>query len=210
MRILVADDHPLIRRGIKQILADEFPSSVLGEAQNCPEVLQLVQNGRWDLVVLDLAMPGGDGLEVLRQIRASRPQLPVLVLTMHTEDQFGVLVMREGAAGYLTKRAAPDELVKAVHKIAEGSKYITASLAEKLAHEIEDRGSDRPRHKLLSTREFQVFIQLASGRTVDEIANELSISDKTVRQFRTRLLRKMRLKNNVELARYAMQNDLVS
>jgi len=101
MRILVADDHPLIRRGIKQILADEFPSSVLGEAQNCPEVLQLVQNGRWDLVVLDLAMPGGDGLEVLRQIRASRPQLPVLVLTMHTEDQFGVLVMREGAAGYL-------------------------------------------------------------------------------------------------------------
>jgi DNA-binding NarL/FixJ family response regulator len=209
MRILIADDHPFIRRGIKQIVADELPGSVLGEAQNCPEVLQLVRNGAWDLVVLDLAMPGGDGLEVLRQIKASHPKLPVLVLTMHTEDQFGVLVMREGAAGYLTKRAAPDELVKAIRKIAQGSKYITSTLAEKLAHEI-DKGTDKPRHKLLSTREFQVFIQLASGRTVDEIAEELSISDKTVRQFRARLLRKMGLKNNVELARYAMQNDLVS
>jgi DNA-binding NarL/FixJ family response regulator len=209
MRILIADDHPFIRRGIKQIVADELPGSVLGEAQNCPEVLQLVRNGAWDLVVLDLAMPGGDGLEVLRQIKASHPKLPVLVLTMHTEDQFGVLVMREGAAGYLTKRAAPDELVKAIRKISQGSKYITSTLAEKLAHEI-DKGTDKPRHKLLSTREFQVFIQLASGRTVDEIAEELSISDKTVRQFRARLLRKMGLKNNVELARYAMQNDLVS
>jgi DNA-binding NarL/FixJ family response regulator len=128
---------------------------------------------------------------------------------MHTEDQFGVLVMREGAAGYLTKRAAPDELVKAIRKISQGSKYITSTLAEKLAHEI-DKGSEKPRHKLLSTREFQVFIQLASGRSVDEIAEELSISDKTVRQFRSRLLRKMGLKNNVELARYAMQHDLVS
>ena len=209
MRILIADDHPFIRRGIKQIVADELPGSILGEAQNCPEVLQLVRNGAWDLVVLDLAMPGGDGLEVLRQIKASHPKLPVLVLTMHTEDQFGVLVMREGAAGYLTKRAAPDELVKAIRKISQGSKYITSTLAEKLAHEI-DKGTDKPRHKLLSTREFQVFIQLASGRTVDEIAEELSISDKTVRQFRARLLRKMGLKNNVELARYAMQNDLVS
>lgn len=209
MRILIADDHPFIRRGIKQIVADELPGSVLGEAQTCPEVLQLVQNGTWDLVVLDLAMPGGNGLEVLRQIKAARPKLPVLVLTMHTEDQFGVLVMKEGAAGYLTKRAAPDELVKAIRKISQGSKYITSTLAEKLAHEV-DKGSDKPRHKLLSTREFQVFIQLASGRTVDEIAEELSISDKTVRQFRARLLRKMGLKNNVELARYAMQNDLVS
>jgi two-component system, NarL family, invasion response regulator UvrY len=209
MRILIADDHPFIRRGIKQIVADEVPGSVLGEAQTCPEVLQSVRNGAWDLVVLDLAMPGGDGLEVLRQIKASKPKLPVLVLTMHTEDQFGVLVMREGAAGYLTKRAAPDELVKAIRKISEGSKYITSTLAEKLAHEI-DKGTDKPLHKLLSTREFQVFIQLAEGRTVDEIANELSISDKTVRQFRARLLRKMGLKNNVDLARYAMQNDLVS
>ena len=209
MRILIADDHPFIRRGIKQIIVDELSGSVVGEAQTCPEVLQLVRNGTWDLVVLDLAMPGGDGLEVLRQIKASKPKLPVLVLTMHTEDQFGVLVMREGAAGYLTKRAAPDELVKAIRKISEGSKYITSTLAEKLAHEI-DKGTDKPRHKLLSTREFQVFIQLAEGRTVDEIADELSISDKTVRQFRARLLRKMGLKNNVDLARYAMQNDLVS
>ena len=144
MRILIADDHPFIRRGIKQIVADELPGSVLGEAQTCPEVLQSVRNGAWDLVVLDLAMPGGDGLEVLRQIKASKPKLPVLVLTMHTEDQFGVLVMREGAAGYLTKRAAPDELVKAIRKISEGSKYITSTLAEKLAHEI-DKGTDKPR-----------------------------------------------------------------
>jgi len=209
MRLLIADDHPFIRRGIKQLVADELPGSVLGEAQTCPEVLQLVRNENWDLVILDLAMPGGDGLEVLRQIKSLRPKLPVLVLTMHTEDQFGVLVMREGAAGYLTKRAAPDELVKAIRKISQGSKYITSTLAEKLAHEI-DKGSEKPSHKLLSTREFQVFIQLASGRTVDEIAEELSISDKTVRQFRSRLMRKMGLKNNVELARYAMQHDLVS
>ena len=209
MRILIADDHPMIRQGIKQLLVDEFAGSVVGEAQNCPEVLQLVRNGAWDLVVLDLAMPGGDGLEVLRQIKAAHPKLPVLVMSMYTEDQFGVVVMREGAAGYLTKRADPDEMVKAIRKISQGSKYISSSLAEKLAHEI-DKGSDKPRHKLLSTREYQVFIQLASGRTVDEIASELSISDKTVRQFRSRLLRKMRLKNNVELARYAMQNDLIS
>ena len=209
MRILVADDHPMIRQGIKQLLIVEFPGCIVGEAQNCPEVLQLVRNGVWDLVVLDLAMPGGDGLEVLRQIRSSHPKLPVLVMSMYTEDQFGVVVMREGAAGYLTKRADPDEIIKAIRKISAGSKYISSSLAEKLAHEI-DKGSDKPRHKLLSTREYQVFIQLASGRTVDEIATELSISDKTVRQFRSRLLRKMRLKNNVELARYAMQNDLIS
>ena len=209
MRILIADDHPMIRQGIKQLLVDEFAGSVVGEAQNCPEVLQLVRNGAWDLVVLDLAMPGGDGLEVLRQIKAAHPKLPVLVMSMYTEDQFGVVVMREGAAGYLTKRADPDEMVKAIRKISQGSKYISSSLAGKLAHEI-DKGSDKPRHKLLSTREYQVFIQLASGRTVDEIASELSISDKTVRQFRSRLLRKMRLKNNVELARYAMQNDLIS
>ena len=209
MRILIADDHPMIRQGVNQILVDEFPGSIVGEAQNCPEVLQLVRNGVWDLVVLDLAMPGGDGLEVLRQIKSSRPKLPVLVMSMYTEDQFGVVAMREGAAGYLTKRADPDEMVKAIRKISQGSKYISSTLAEKLAHEI-DKGSDKPRHKLLSTREYQVFIQLASGRSVDEIAQELSISDKTVRQFRSRLLRKMRLKNNVELARYAMQNDLIS
>ena len=209
MRILVADDHPMIRQGIKQLLIVQFSGCVVGEAQNCPEVLQLVRNGVWDLVVLDLAMPGGDGLEVLRQIRSSHPKLPVLVMSMYTEDQFGVVVMREGAAGYLTKRADPDEIIKAIRKISAGSKYISSSLAEKLAHEI-DKGSDKPRHKLLSTREYQVFIQLASGRSVDEIATELSISDKTVRQFRSRLLRKMRLKNNVELARYAMQNDLIS
>ena len=209
MRILIADDHPMIRQGVKQLLVDEFPGSIVGEAQNCPEVLQLVRNGVWDLVVLDLAMPGGDGLEVLRQIKSSRPKLPVLVMSMYTEDQFGVVAMREGAAGYLTKRADPDEMVKAIRKISQGSKYISSTLAEKLAHEI-DKGSDKPRHKLLSTREYQVFIQLASGRSVDEIAQELSISDKTVRQFRSRLLRKMRLKNNVELARYAMQNDLIS
>jgi two-component system, NarL family, invasion response regulator UvrY len=209
VRILIADDHPMIRQGVKQLLVDEFPGSIAGEAQNCPEVLQLVRNGVWDLVVLDLAMPGGDGLEVLRQIKSSRPKLPVLVMSMYTEDQFGVVAMREGAAGYLTKRADPDEMVKAIRKVSQGSKYVSSTLAEKLAHEI-DKGSDKPRHKLLSTREYQVFIQLASGRSVDEIAQELSISDKTVRQFRSRLLRKMRLKNNVELARYAMQNDLIS
>jgi two-component system invasion response regulator UvrY len=209
MRILIADDHPLIRGGLKQILIGEFPGIVVGEAQSCPEVLDQVHKSNWDLVMLDLVMPGGDGLEVLKQIKSSHSELPVLVLTMHTEDQFGVVVMREGASGYLTKRALPDEVVRAVRKVTQGAKYVTPTLAEKLAQELE-RGSDKPRHKLLSTREFQVFIRLASGKSTDEIAEELSISDKTVRQFRSRLLRKMKLKNNVELAHYAIENDLVS
>ncbi len=209
MKILIADDHPLVRQGLRQTVTEEFAGVVVGEAQNCQEVLGLVRKETWDVVVLDLTMPGGNGLEVLRQIKAARPKLPVLILSMHTEEQFGAVVLKEGAAGYLTKRAAPEELASAIRKVSEGGKYITPTLAEKLALEME-KGSEKPLHKTLSNREYQVFIMLASGETVGQIAQELSLSEKTVRQFRSRLLAKMKMKNNVELAHYAMKNGLIS
>jgi two-component system, NarL family, invasion response regulator UvrY len=209
MKILIADDHGLIRRGLKQIVEEEFPNGHMGEAEDCRQVLEMVRTDDWDLVVLDLNMPGGYGLEVLKQLKVIRPKLPVLVLSMYTEDQFGAVVLREGAAGYLTKRAAPEELIKAMRKVLDGGKYVTPSLAEKLAVEI-DKGSEKPLHKTLSNREYQVFIMLASGKTVGEIAQDLSLSEKTVRQFRARLLVKMKMRNNVELAHYAIQNNLIS
>jgi two-component system, NarL family, invasion response regulator UvrY len=208
MKILIADDHALIRRGLKQIVDEEFPNGVTGEAQDCREVLEMVRTDEWDIVVLDLNMPGGYGLEVLKQIKVIRPKLPVLVLSMYTEDQFGALVLREGAAGYLNKKTAPEELVKAIRKVVDGGKYVSASLAEKLAMEI-DKGVEKPLHKTLSNREYQVFIMLASGKSVGEIAEDLSLSEKTVRQFRARLLLKMKMRNNVELAHYAMANKLI-
>ncbi len=208
MKILIADDHALIRRGLRQIVDEEFPNGVTGEAQDCREVLEMVRTDEWDIVVLDLNMPGGYGLEVLKQIKVIRPKLPVLVLSMYTEDQFGALVLREGAAGYLNKKTAPEELVKAIRKVVDGGKYVSSSLAEKLAMEI-DKGVEKPLHKTLSNREYQVFIMLASGKSVGEIAEDLSLSEKTVRQFRARLLLKMKMRNNVELAHYAMANKLI-
>lgn len=209
MRILIADDHALIRRGLKQIVTEEFARCSVGEAQDCQQVLDLIRTEEWDLVVLDLSMPGGYGIEVLKQIKVIRPRLPVLILSMYTEDQFGTLVLREGAAGYLTKKTAPEELVKAIRKVIDGGKYVSPSLAEKLAMDI-DRGSEKPLHKMLSNREYQVFIMLASGKTINEIAQDLSLSAKTIRQFRARLLQKMKMRNNVELTHYAMQNALIS
>lgn len=209
MRILIADDHALVRRGLKQIIAEEFPNAATGEAEDCNQVLERVRKDPWDIVVLDLTMPGGDGLEVLKQIKVIRPQLPVLILSMHTEDQFGTAVLKEGAAGFLTKRTAPEELAKAIIQVTRGGKYITPTLAEKLAFEVE-KDSDKPPHKTLSNREYQVFLMLAAGKSVNEISQELSLSEKTIRQFRSRLLAKMRMKNNVELAHYAIQHGLVN
>ncbi len=209
MKILIADDHPLVRQGLRQLIVDEYPNAVTGEAQNCQQVLELVRNDAWDLVVLDLTMPGGHGLEVLKQIKGMRPKLPVLVLSMHTEDQFGAVVLKEGAAGFVTKRTATEELIKAIRKVTEGGKYVSPSLAEKIAFDLERR-SEKPLHQTLSNREYQVFIMLSSGQTVRDIARELSLSEKTVRKFRTRLLEKMHLQNNVELAHYAIQHNLVT
>ncbi len=209
MKILIADDHALIRRGLKQIIDEEFPSATTGEAEDCQQVLDRVRKDAWDIVILDLTMPGGDGLEVLKQIKVIRPQLPVLILSMHTEDQFGTAVLKQGAAGFLSKRTASEELAKAIRQVTRGGKYITPTLAEKLAFEVE-RDTDKPPHKTLSNREYQVFLMLASGKSVNEISQELSLSEKTIRQFRSRLLAKMKMKNNVELAHYAIQHGLVN
>ncbi len=208
MKILLADDHTVVRRGLKQILADEFKRATFGEARNAQEALDLVWKDNWDVVILDITMPGRSGLEVLREIKKSKPKLPVLVLSMHPENQFAVRVLKRGAAGYMTKESAADELVGAVKKILAGGRYVSASLAEKLATYLAS-DTQKPPQELLSDREFQVLRLIASGKIVSEIAKELSLSVKTISTYRTRILEKMGLRNNAELMHYAMQHQLV-
>jgi two-component system, NarL family, invasion response regulator UvrY len=208
MRILLADDHAVVRHGLKQILAEEFQRAVFGEARNAQEALDLIWKDTWDVVVLDITMPGRSGLEVLREIKKSRPRLPVLVLSMHPENQFAVRVLKSGASGYMTKESAPEELVGAVRKVLAGGRYVSASVAEKLAAYISN-DAQKPPQELLSDREFQVLRLIASGRIVSEIAKELCLSVKTISTYRTRILEKMGLRNNAELMRYAMQHQLV-
>jgi DNA-binding NarL/FixJ family response regulator len=208
MKILLADDHAVVRRGLKQILADEFTRAAFGEARNAQEALDLVWKEKWDVVILDITMPGRSGLEVLREIKRSRPKLPVLVLSMHPENQFAVRVLKRGAAGYMTKESAPDELVGAIKKVLAGGRYVSASLAEKLASYVSS-DAQKPPQESLSDREFQVLRLIASGKAVSEIARELSLSVKTISTYRTRILEKMGLRNNAELMHYAMQHQLV-
>jgi DNA-binding NarL/FixJ family response regulator len=208
MKILLADDHAVVRRGLKQILAEEFKRAIFGEARNAQEALDLVWKEQWDVVVLDITMPGRSGLEVLREIKKSKPRVPVLVLSMHPENQFAVRVLKRGASGYMTKESAADELVGAIKKVLAGGRYVSTSLAEKLATYL---AADTPKapQELLSDREFQVLRLIASGKIVSEIAKELSLSVKTISTYRTRILEKMRLRNNAELMHYAMQHQLV-
>src|SRR6266851_8022500 len=172
MRILIADDHAVVRRGLRQILADEFKKAVFGEARNAQEALDLVWKDNWDVVVLDITMPGRSGLEVLREIKKSRPKLPVLVLSMHPENQFAVRVLKRGAAGYMTKESAPGELVGAIKKVLEGGRYVSPSLAEKLATYLSSDQQKKAPQETLSDREFQVLRLIASGKMVSEIARE--------------------------------------
>jgi DNA-binding NarL/FixJ family response regulator len=208
MRILLADDHTVVRHGLKQILAEEYNGAVFGEARNAQEALDLVGKERWDIVVLDITMPGRSGLEVMREIKKRRPRLPVLVLSIHPESQFAVRVLKLGAAGYMTKESAAEELVGAVKKVLAGGRYVSASLAERLATDLSSDAA-RPPQELLSDREFQVLRLIASGRIVSEIARELALSVKTISTYRTRILEKMRLRNNAELMHYALQHQLV-
>ena len=208
MRILLADDHAVVRHGLKQILADEFKRATFGEARNAQEALNLVWKESWDVAVLDITIPGRSGLEVLREIKKSRPKLPVLVLSMHPENQFAVRVLKRGASGYMTKESAPDELVGAIKKVLGGGRYVSPSLAEKLASYLSS-DQQKPPQELLSDREFQVLRLIASGKIVSEIARELSLSVKTISTYRTRILEKMDLRNNAELMHYAMQHQLV-
>ena len=209
MKILITDDHAVLRRGLKQILEDGFGKIQFGEAANASEAIAAVAGEFWDLVVLDITMPGRTGLEALKEIRALKPTQRVLVLSVHSEDQFAVRVLKAGASGFLNKDSAPEELVKAVRKVTAGGRYVSASLAEKLAGTLDQPASDRPAHQALSDREFQVLRMIGSGRTVSEIGVELSLSVKTVSTYRARILEKMQLNTNAELTRYCFENKLV-
>ena len=208
MKILLIDDHAVVRHGLKQILADEFRRATFGEARNAQEALDLAWKENWDVVVLDVTMPGRSGLEVLREIKKHKPRVPVLVLSMHPENQFAVRVLKRGASGYMNKESAPAELVGAIKKVLAGGRYVSTSLAEKLATYLSS-DSQKPAQDLLSDRECQVLRLIASGKIVSEIARELSLSVKTISTYRTRILEKMGLRNNAELMHYAMQNQLV-
>jgi two-component system invasion response regulator UvrY len=208
IRALIADDHAVVRQGLKQILGDTPEMLVAGEATNGQEVLDKVRAEPWDVVVLDISMPDRSGLDVLKQLRSERPKLPVLVLSMHSEDQYAVRVLKAGASGYLTKDSAPDELVKAIRKVVSGGTYVSSFLAEKLAFEIGTDSSRLP-HETLSDREFQVLRLIAAGKSVTEIAAELYLSVKTVSTYRARMLEKMNLGTTAELIHYALQNHLI-
>ena len=209
LRILIADDHPVVRRGLKQIIADSGDMAVGDEAADGWEVLSKVRASDYDVVLLDVAMPGIDGLDVLTQLRHEKPRLPVLMLSMYPEEQFAIRAFRAGASGYVTKESAPDELVGAIRKVSTGGKYVSSALAEKLALDLE-RGGKQPPHETLSDREYQVMSLIASGKTVTGIARELSLSVKTISTYRSRILEKMNLKNNAELTNYAIKNGLIS
>jgi two-component system invasion response regulator UvrY len=208
MKILIADDHAIVRKGLVQILADSPEAIVVDEASDGKEALAKVDGGDFDLVLLDISMPGRGGLDVLKELKNRNPRLPVLILSMHPEEHYAVRALRSGASGYLTKGSASDELVNAIRKVLSGGKYVSSSLAEKLA-EVLDDNTENPIHETLSNREYQVLCMIGSGNTATEIAAEMSLSVKTISTFRARLLHKMRMKNNAELTHYAISNKLV-
>ena len=208
MKILITDDHAVVRSGLKQILAEEFKRADYGEASSAQEAIDRVWKENWDVVVLDITMPGRSGLEALKEIKKSKPKLPVLVLSMHPEDQFAVRLLKIGASGYMTKESAPNELVGAVRKVMAGGRYVSPSLAEKMASYLAVDVTTPP-HERLSDREFLVLRQIASGKTPTAIAKELGLSVKTISTYRMRILEKMSMSNNAELTHYAIQNQLV-
>ena len=208
VRILIADDHAIVRQGLKQIVSETSDMAITGEASTGEELLDLVRSQGADVVLLDLAMPGRGGIDTLRQLKKEKPELPVLILSIYPEDQYAVRALRNGASGYLTKEAAPDELVEAIRKAAQGRKYVSVTLAERLALDLESGTEELP-HQALSNREYQVMLMLSSGRTVSEIAEELALSVKTISTNRARLLRKMGMRTNAELTYYAVKRGLV-
>src|SRR6266566_7246006 len=202
MRVLIADDHAVFRRGLKETLAEAFSRVTFGEAKTAQETLEQVRRQDWDVVILDISMPGKSGLDILDDLKRLRPKLPILLLTMHPEQQYARRALKAGAAGYLTKDSVPDELKSAIKKIVAGGRYVSATLAEKLAVDLR-QGADLPLHELLSDREFQILRMLASGKTVKEVADELSLSVKTVSTYRSRILEKTGMKTTADLIRYA-------
>ena len=208
IRILIADDHPIVRAGFKLVISDTQDMTVADEAGNGQEVLNLIRKHDYDIVLLDISMPGRNGLEVLKDLKAEKPKLPVMILSIYPEEQYAVRALRAGASGYMTKASAPNELIAAIRKISQGGKYISASLAEKLTDYL-DEDASKPLHEKLSDREYQVMLLIASGKTVSDIADELCLSVKTISTYRSHIIEKMRLKNNAEITLYAVQNKLV-
>ena len=209
MKVLVADDHAVVREGLKRILTEDQGIQVVAEAEDGNAALARASEVDLDVVVLDMSMPGRGGLETLQELKRQWPAVGVLVLSMHPEDQYAVRVLREGADGYLSKESAAEELINALRKIYDGGKYVSPTLAERLALTVE-RGFSGPPHEQLSTREFQVMVLIAQGRTVSEIGDELRLSVKTISTYRTRILEKMGMRNNAELMHYAIEEGIVS
>jgi len=208
IKIVIADDHPIVRAGLKQILADASDIEVVAEAGDGHEILKLIRKGRIDVVLLDITMPGLMGLDALKQISLENPKLPILVLSMHPEEQYAIRVLKAGASGYLTKAAAPEQLIGAIRKVSRGGRYVSPALAEKLAFGLQTGATGLP-HEVLSDREYQVLCLISSGKTVKEIAEELALSEKTISTYRTRILEKMNMKSNAELTHYGIKHNLV-
>lgn len=208
IRVLIVDDHPVIRHGLREILNEHDKMDVAGEATNAAEALEFVRKKPVDVVIMDITMPGRSGLEALRDIRAEKPALPVLMLSIHPEDQYAVRALKAGASGYLTKESAPDELVAAIQKVVAGGLYVTASMAERLAAEMRGPGQKQP-HELLSDREYEVLCLMGRGKSVSLIAGELSLSVKTVSTYRSNILEKLGLETTAEIIRYAITHNLV-
>ena len=208
MRVLIVDDHAMFRRGLREILVDEFDDLEFSEATNAEEALDMLRGGEWDAVILDVSMPGRSGLDALKEIKKDRPALPVLMLSFHPEEHFATRALKAGASGYMTKTSAPEELVSAIQKILNGGKYVSPELAEQLAEDLERDAVGVLPHKRLSDREYEVLLDLARGETVSEIGDKLSLSVKTISTYRARILEKMNLRSNADLVRYAIRHGL--
>ncbi len=210
INIIITDDHAVVRKGLKQII-EEIPGFVVtGEASSGNELLEMVKKERYDVVILDISMPGKDGLDTLKELRQIAPELPVLVFTIYPEEQYAVRLLKAGASGYINKESSPEELLKAIERVTRGRKYISPQLAELLANNLDNTAPDEmPLHEALSDREFQVMCMIASGKTPTQIANELALSINTISTYRIRILEKMKMKSNAEITHYAIKNRLV-
>ena len=208
IRVLIADDHEIVREGLKQILTTTTSITVTGEAVDGLEALGKIRQDDYDVIVLDISMPGRSGLEILKQIKTEKPDLPVLILSMYSEEQYAIRAIKSGAAGYLTKETVKHELIQAIQDIASGRRYITSTLADRLAFALESDTEKLP-HETLSDREYQVMVKIAAGKSIKEIADELFLSQNTINTYRQRILDKMKMKSNTDLARYTMKHQLI-
>ena len=208
IRVLIVDDHAILRRGLRALLSDEFRGAAFGEASNARQALEQLRKAELDVALLDITLPGKSGLDLLKEFKAASPKLPVLVLSAHPEDQFAVRVLKAGAGGYMTKESAPEELAKAIRKVLAGGQYVSPALAEKLASRVRKDITLTP-HETLSDREYEIMCLIASGKTVTEIAGELSLSPKTISTYRARILEKLGVRNSAEIVQYATQNNLL-